>query len=240
MTIPDFQSVMRPALDILSDDKVRTLRELRDLVAERMGVTAEEREVLLPSGTQRTFDNRVGWAMSHLAAVGAVSRPSRGNYQITARGISCSTRTPSASTSGFSTSSLNCESSAVEVGGCGRRRPSLRSTRQRLRPSASGRRDPVLLGEPGDAGVRRTADRLRGGPDAPSGAGRDATGRPPDKDRAARRAVQNRGGVRGFRVTYPLSRPKVRRRTKVSINRPPSPASTSPGPLPENPAAVVA
>jgi restriction system protein len=86
MTIPDFQSVMRPALDILSDYKVRTLRDLRDLVAERMGVTAEEREVLLPSGTQRTFDNRVGWAMSHLAAVGAVSRPSRGNYQITPRG----------------------------------------------------------------------------------------------------------------------------------------------------------
>src|SRR6266511_6495633 len=86
MTIPDFQSVIRPALDILSDDRVRTLGELRDLVAERMGVTAEEREVLLPNGTQRTFDNRVGWAMSHLAAVGAVSRPSRWNYQITARG----------------------------------------------------------------------------------------------------------------------------------------------------------
>lgn len=86
MTIPDFQTLMRPALDVLSDGQVRTLGEMRDLLAERMGVTAEDREVLLPSGTQRTFDNRVGWAMSYLAAVAAVSRPSRGHYQITTRG----------------------------------------------------------------------------------------------------------------------------------------------------------
>src|SRR5215211_5338765 len=45
----------------------------------------------------------------------------------------------------------------------------------RLRPRRPDRR---VLGEPQDARLRRAADRLRGGPDAPGGARRDAAGAP--------------------------------------------------------------
>jgi WD40-like Beta Propeller Repeat len=40
----------------------------------------------------------------------------------------------------------------------------------------SGRDDPDLLGQPEDPRLRRAPDRLRGGPDAPGGAGRDVAG----------------------------------------------------------------
>src|SRR5262245_3322534 len=85
MPIPDFQSMMRAGLGGLSDDVVRSLSEIREQVAEQVGVTQAERDVRLPSGTRR-FNIRVGWALSHLVAAGAVSRPSRANYQITPRG----------------------------------------------------------------------------------------------------------------------------------------------------------
>ena len=52
-----------------------------------MHVTAEDRAILLPSGTQPLFSNRVGWAVTHLAQAGLLDRPTRGVTQITARGL---------------------------------------------------------------------------------------------------------------------------------------------------------
>ncbi len=51
-----------------------------------MQVTAEDRAVLLPSGSQPLFTNRVAWAVTHLAQAGLLDRPSRGITQITAMG----------------------------------------------------------------------------------------------------------------------------------------------------------
>ena len=52
-----------------------------------MHVTAEDRAILLPSGTQPLFTNRVGWTVTHLAQAGLLDRPARGVTQITARGL---------------------------------------------------------------------------------------------------------------------------------------------------------
>jgi len=51
-----------------------------------MHVTAEDRAVLLPSGSQALFTNRVAWAVTHLAQAGLLDRPARGVTEITARG----------------------------------------------------------------------------------------------------------------------------------------------------------
>ena len=59
---------------------------MRDRLAELMHVTAEDRAVLLPSGSQPLFTNRVAWAVTHLAQAGLLDRPARGITQITARG----------------------------------------------------------------------------------------------------------------------------------------------------------
>lgn len=85
MPVPDFQSLMRPCLAVHEDGQSHTSADVRDRIAERMQVTAEDRAVLLPSGSQPLFTNRVAWAVTHLAQAGLLDRLSRGITQITAR-----------------------------------------------------------------------------------------------------------------------------------------------------------
>lgn len=84
--IPDYQAIMRPVLELLADGQVRRAREVRLAMADHFGLTAEERAEMLPSGRQPTMDNRVGWALSHLAQAGLTERPSRGSVTITHTG----------------------------------------------------------------------------------------------------------------------------------------------------------
>ena len=87
MAVPDFQSLMRPCLAVHEDSQPHTTAGLRDRLAASMNVTAEDRAVLLPSGSQPLFNNRVAWAVTHLAQAGLLDRPARGVTQITARGL---------------------------------------------------------------------------------------------------------------------------------------------------------
>ena len=86
MAVPDFQSLMRPCLAVHLDGAPHTSADVRDHLAELMHVTAADRAVLLPSGSQPLFANRVAWAVTHLAQAGLLDRPARGITQITARG----------------------------------------------------------------------------------------------------------------------------------------------------------
>lgn len=86
MTIPDFQTVMRPILSLLSDGAARPNRDVIAAMAEQFGLDDEERAALLPSGRQRVIDNRVHWAVSHLSQAGLIERPARAHMQITATG----------------------------------------------------------------------------------------------------------------------------------------------------------
>ncbi len=86
MAIPDFQSVMRPLLEHLSDGKERTNQETLESLAELYRLTPAERAELLPSGKQPVFVNRVAWAKSHLKRAGVIESPSRAVYRITPRG----------------------------------------------------------------------------------------------------------------------------------------------------------
>ena len=86
MTIPDYGSLMRPILELLSDGREGTPSELRTELAERFEVSDEERAQLLPSGTARTFDNRVAWAITYLRHAGATERVRRAVYRISPRG----------------------------------------------------------------------------------------------------------------------------------------------------------
>ena len=85
MTIPDYQTFMRPVLH-LAAEKERTARECIDLVADRFSLSAAEREALLPSGKQTTLANRVHWAITFMAHAGLVQRPRRGVVLATERG----------------------------------------------------------------------------------------------------------------------------------------------------------
>ena len=80
--IPDYQTLMLPVLKAAQDQPVQTQVVVADLAAQ-FGLTAEEREHLLPSGKQRTFDNRINWAKSYLKQAGLLTYPRRGFFLIT-------------------------------------------------------------------------------------------------------------------------------------------------------------
>ena len=51
-----------------------------------MALTDADLAEMLPSGSQRTFDNRVAWARTYLDKAGLIETPQRGKYRITTAG----------------------------------------------------------------------------------------------------------------------------------------------------------
>lgn len=94
MTIPDFQTLMRPALAHLADGQVHRSREVKEAMSDLYELTPEERAQMLPSGRQRTIDNRVAWTLTYLSQAGLVDRPSRGHLKITDSGREALTTHP--------------------------------------------------------------------------------------------------------------------------------------------------
>lgn len=86
MAIPDYQSVMLPLLRLASDGHEHTLREAVEALAEQFKLTEEERKELLPSGSQFTFANRVGWARTYMNKAALLESTRRGYFRITPRG----------------------------------------------------------------------------------------------------------------------------------------------------------
>jgi restriction system protein len=86
MSIPDFQSVMRPVLQAVREGVAIPLSALREGIADVFQLTEEERKERLPSGNQTVINNRVGWARTYLNKAGLLTIPSKGMVQITDRG----------------------------------------------------------------------------------------------------------------------------------------------------------
>ncbi len=87
VTIPDYQTVMLPLLSLAADGKEHRLRAAIEELVEPFNLTEDERKELLPSGSQATFDNRVGWARTYMKKAGLVQSPRRGYFQITDQGL---------------------------------------------------------------------------------------------------------------------------------------------------------
>lgn len=88
MAIPGFQELMLPILKLLSDGKEYTSHNIVEELAREFKLTDEEKRELLPSGKQPIFDNRVGWAKTHLKRAELIESPQRGISRITELGKS--------------------------------------------------------------------------------------------------------------------------------------------------------
>lgn len=86
MAIPDYQTLMLPVLQLASDGKEHKFSQAVEMLANKFGLTTEERIELLPSGSQAVFNNRVGWARSYLKQAGLLTSPKRGFFTITEKG----------------------------------------------------------------------------------------------------------------------------------------------------------
>jgi restriction system protein len=87
MTIPVFQQIMLPLLQLLEDRQEHSLRQVIDSLTNQFKLTQEEQHELLPSGKQAIFDNRVGWARTYLKKAGLLESTRRGFFRITDRGL---------------------------------------------------------------------------------------------------------------------------------------------------------
>lgn len=87
MPIPDYQTCMLPLLRFLGDGAAHSLGDTEDALAAHFEVTASEQAELLPSGQQRIFRNRIGWARTYLKKAALIESPRRGVFNITERGL---------------------------------------------------------------------------------------------------------------------------------------------------------
>lgn len=83
--MPVWDGFMVPVLQVLHDGQTMTTSDIYQVVADQVGVTSDQRQEMLNSGQLR-YRNRIGWALSSLARAGALLRPRRGSYSITALG----------------------------------------------------------------------------------------------------------------------------------------------------------
>jgi len=85
--IPTYEDLMLPLLkEYAASARPRALKELVPLMADKLGLTEEEKAERLPSGRQSLFYNRLAWAKTYMGKAGLLSSPARGLAQITERG----------------------------------------------------------------------------------------------------------------------------------------------------------
>ena len=86
MAVPDYQSLMRRILALHEDGQDHPVASVREGLADQLQLTPEDRAERLPSDRAKTYDNRVGWAVTYLFRAGLLDRPRRSVYRITERG----------------------------------------------------------------------------------------------------------------------------------------------------------
>lgn len=87
MPIPDYQTIMLPLLQLLSDKREYVLKDAVSILGKKFKLTDDELSELLPSGQSLLFANRVGWARTYLKKAGLLAAPKRGVLRITDRGL---------------------------------------------------------------------------------------------------------------------------------------------------------
>lgn len=86
MAIPDYQTLMLPVLTVAAEGETRVPVAAK-IIADRLGLSEDEREELLPSGKQRLLHNRVHWAKFYMSKAGLIDSPKRGSFVATTAGL---------------------------------------------------------------------------------------------------------------------------------------------------------
>ncbi len=86
MPIPDYQTVMLPILEVVSDGREYNIHEIVKQISDRYNLSDDEQQQTIPSGTITTIRNRVGWAKTYLKKAGLLEQPKRGQIRISDEG----------------------------------------------------------------------------------------------------------------------------------------------------------
>ena len=86
MPIPKYNELYGAVLQSLSDGKIHDYRDMKRYVAKAVKLSDEDMALMLPSGRQSVFDNRIGWARTYLKQAGLIESPARGRHVLTDEG----------------------------------------------------------------------------------------------------------------------------------------------------------
>jgi restriction system protein len=84
--IPDYQSLMLPALRVLGDSKEHSPQDVITRLADEFHLTEMKRKQLLPSGRTPVINNRVHWAVTYMQHAGLLEKPRRAVWRVSAGG----------------------------------------------------------------------------------------------------------------------------------------------------------
>lgn len=85
--VPDYQEFMAPVIQCCSDGQVHSVKSLEEVASQILGLTDEQRSVLIKSGKRTKAKSRANWAAYYLKRAGCLNAVKKGHYQITDRGM---------------------------------------------------------------------------------------------------------------------------------------------------------
>lgn len=89
MTLPTYDQLMLPLMKLLAEQKEAIkLSSATKILAERSGLSDNDLNLRLSSGTKTVFYDRVGWAKTYLVKAGLIQQPSRGLCELSSLGWS--------------------------------------------------------------------------------------------------------------------------------------------------------
>lgn len=87
MAIPKYNELFSDVLRVLSDEKEYKTKDLKEIIANQLDLTDEERKQRTRSGQDKVINNRIGWAISSLKKAELVESSKRGYVNITQIGL---------------------------------------------------------------------------------------------------------------------------------------------------------
>ena len=93
MSVPGFQDLMLPFLQICKDGQERTVSQIGEIIAKQMALTEHDLQEVLESG-QTKFYNRTAWVKTYFGKAQLLNFPSRGEFRITPRGLELLAKSP--------------------------------------------------------------------------------------------------------------------------------------------------
>lgn len=95
MAIPGYQEFMLPLVKLAADGQEHKTTDAIDALADQFGISEQEREIMLPSGTQTRLYNRVTWALTYMTKSLLLSKSGRGKFKLAPRGADVLKKNPS-------------------------------------------------------------------------------------------------------------------------------------------------
>ncbi len=86
MSIPKYNELYGALLHSIEDGEVHNYKDMKKYVADYIELSDKDKALMLPSGNQSIFDNRIGWTRTYLKKAGLIESPSRGKHILTDEG----------------------------------------------------------------------------------------------------------------------------------------------------------